>query len=197
MGGCNTLWGSFTKVASRGAACWQWMREAVFSAGLKRRAWWARSRGRQRKTARIRYSGNLSAVGGENSQRPDYSQWDTLAQTGDILGKSEKDFWGSAEPSKNTLRARERPARISRVVLGFWVSRRGKLQKCVGTQFKDPLDVCCCFKDFLLKSHSNYRILTVNKLAGGRKVRGERLLEPTNLSRGAFWDFFFKLEGNS
>lgn len=86
----HTLWGSFAKVASRGAACWPWMREAVFSAGLKRRAWRARSRARQRKTARIRYSGNLSAVGGENSQGPDYSQWDTLAPTGDILGKNEK-----------------------------------------------------------------------------------------------------------
>ena len=110
--------------------------------------------------------------------------------------KNEEDFWGSAKPHKNTLRARERPARISRVVLGVSVSRRKKTQKLVGTQIKDQLDACCSIKDFFLSSHSNYRILMVNKLAGGQKVSGERLLEPTNLSGGASLDFF-KLEGDS
>ena len=196
MGGCNMLWGSFAKVASRGAACWQWVREAVFSAGLKRKAWWARSHRRQQKTAQIKYSGNLSAVGGENSQRPDYSQWDMLAPTGDIFGKMKKTFEDLLSLIKILSGQEKDLQELAGWCSAFQFQEEKKTQKLVGTQIKDQLDACCSIKDFFLSSHSNYRILMVNKLAGGQKVSGERLLEPTNLSGGASLDFF-KLEGDS
>lgn len=59
--------------------------------------------------------------------------------------------------------------------LTFRIQKHPTQSTQCGTQIKNPLDVCCSYKDLLMKYHSNYvnRIFTVNKLAGEVKVRGE------------------------
>lgn len=145
----------------------------------------------------LRYSGNLSAileVRPANNQAALSKIVEKLTPTGDIVRKWKEDFWGTAKPHKNVLWARDRPARFGGGGEGGVQSLSFKIQKqptqstLCGTQIKNPLDVCCSYKDLLMKSHGNYvsRIFTVNKMAGGVKMRGRTWKPATNSCTEAF-----------